>query len=208
MNGCGSILLGRRLIAAALAACALIGAAGTCEAQPKTLFDGDIASGGFGGVSLKATRVNNQLGVLVGGGGAWVLNHAFYIGGAGYGLVSDHAVQDLGLDTTGIGMGYGGLVIGAMLLPDELLHFGAQTLVGAGGIYRQHARRTFDFGFNNSDAIFVVEPSILAELNFTSKVRIAFEGSYRFVSGVEVAGLTNKELSGPAVGMMVKIGSF
>lgn len=207
MIGCGSIFR-RRFVAAVLTACVLACTAVSLTAQPKTLFDGDITSGGFGGVSLKATRVNDQLGVFVGGGGAWVINHSFYLGGAGYGLVSDHASQDLGLDTTGIGMGYGGLVIGAMIAPDELLHFGAQTLVGGGGIYRQHDRRTFDFGFNNPDAIFVVEPSVIAELNFMTKVRIAFEGSYRFVSGVQVQGLTNKAMSGPAVGMMVKIGSF
>jgi len=183
--------------------------AGSALAQPATLFDGDIHSGGFGGVELKLSPLNEQTGLLVGGSGAWLINHSFYLGGGGYGLVNDIATLGLSPDTSRIDMGYGGLLIGYMFAPDDLVHVGIQTLVGAGGVgYRVHH---FDDRLDNltdSDGFFVAEPGVVGELNISRNIRLVIGASYRFINGIETAGMSDAKLGGPSASMMIKFGSF
>jgi hypothetical protein len=56
--------------------------------------------------------------------------------------------------------------------------------------------------------VFVIEPSLLAELNVTNFLRLAVGGGYRFATGVELSGLTNADLSGVSVSVNLKFGSF
>ena len=177
--------------------------------QPATLFDGDIHSGGFGGPELKLTQLNDQVGLLVGGGGAWVVNNAFYLGGAGYGLVTDVNTLGLGPDTTRIDFGYGGGLIGYMFASDNLVHVGVQTLVGAGGVdYRSAHDRESLGSIDNSDGFFIVEPGVVGELNISKNIRLDISASYRFINGIETPGMTDKKLGGPSASMMIKFGSF
>jgi hypothetical protein len=177
--------------------------------QPATLFDGDIHSGGFGGLELRLTQLNDQTGLLVGGGGAWVVNNSFYLGGAGYGLVNDVNTLGLGPDTTRIDFGYGGGLVGYMFASDNLVHVGVQTLVGAGGVgYRMHGDRESFSSVNDGDGFFVLEPGVVGELNIAKNIRLDLSAGYRFINGIETPGMSDRKLSGPSASMMIKFGSF
>ncbi|MDB5032778.1 MAG: hypothetical protein JWQ98_19 [Chlorobi bacterium] len=189
---------------------ALILSAATAYAQPQTLLDGDFQSGGFAGLSAKGTRINSQWSALAGAEGAWVINHAFYIGGGGYATITEPTTEGLA-DTTMLRVGYGGGIIGYQFAPDNLVHIGVQTMVGAGGIgaHRSNWADAFDQGNQDSpDVFFVVEPAASVELNISKSFRLDVLASYRFVNGVETAGITNKSLSGPSVGVTARFGSF
>jgi len=179
-------------------------------AQEKTLFDGSIESGGFGGPALKVTRINDQVGLMAGGGGAWVVNHGLILGGAGYGLANDLNTKGFGPDTSRIDVGYGGGIIGYQIASDELVHVGLQTLIGAGGVdYRRRYDNDLNRNsFENYDGFFVVEPGVTGELNISKNVRLNVEASWRFINGVELPGVTDAGLSGPSATVMLRFGSF
>ena len=175
-------------------------------AQEETLLgSGEISSGGFGAPVVKYTQIKGEPALLVGGRGGWIINHTFVIGGGGYGLVNNilgnppyalysdpQIVSQLWpLITTYITFGYGGLELEYIIQSDQLLHFSVYTLIGAGAItYRNGDYRPIlvDYDYP-SDAFFVLEPAVNAELNVASFMRISAGFSYRFISGVKLGDL-------------------
>ena len=58
------------------------------------------------------------------------------------------------------------------------------------------------------DAFFVTEPALNILVNVTKHLRIGFGASYRFVGDVELPDLDNKDISGPAGIVTLKLGGF
>ena len=187
-------------------------APGPVEDQPRTLLTAKTARGGFGGLRAAYTRVQGRPGAIFGGRGAFLANHAFAVGLAAYGLVSRFSDRSDVANTpssSGLAMGYGGLWLEAIVLPMEVVHVSVGALVGAGGVsYGRWNRGTDDNTWNRGSAMFVAEPSVAVELNVASVVRVGLEGSYRFVAGSELAGVSDHDLSGWTVGTMLKFGKF
>jgi hypothetical protein len=48
----------------------------------------------------------------------------------------------------------------------------------------------------------------MAELNITNFLRLALGGGYRFVTGVDISGLTNADVSGASLSLNFKFGGF
>ncbi len=165
-------------------------------AQEQTLISGEIESGGYGGPVVKLSGVNNGIGLFMGGRGGWIINHSFIIGGGGYGLANDIFVSSKKLD-----FGYGGLELGYVFLSDSLVHFTLHSLIGFGGV-------SFQDDPASSDEVFVLEPEATVVLNITRFFRIAAGVSYRFVTGVTAAGVSDVSLSGLSGLLAFKFGSF
>ena len=187
-------------------------------AQEETLLSGNIENGGFGAPVLKFSPVKNQFAVWVGGQGGWLINHTFLLGGGGYGLGTTIAprpeVQEA-LGTTrplAIQCGYGGLVMEFIGNSDDLVHYTFTTLVGAGAVRygeRPFSEHSFDYvGQQDPDVFFVLEPGVNVELNVTTFFRFAVGAGYRYVSGVNLVGLSNSDLSGASVNVALKFGKF
>jgi len=166
------------------------------NAEERTLISGDIESGGYGGPVVKLTGINNEIAVLMGGRGGWIINHAFIVGGGGYGLVTDIFVSGKKL-----GLGYGGLELGYVFFSDSLVHFTVHSLIGFGGV-------SFENDPASADEIFVIEPEATVVLNVTEFFRIAAGVSYRFVTGVTTSGVSDASLSGLSGMLVLKFGDF
>ncbi len=202
----------------------------SASAQERTLFSNSIDHGGFGGPAVKFTSIKGEFGVMVGGYGGWLIDHTLMLGAGGYGLATDiraarsaellydvPAARPLYLD-----LGYGGGIVEVILRSDDLVHAYANVLVGAGyASYRRSWReiRLHDqpradddddqYHFGGYDAFFVLEPSVNAELNMTSWMRLGAGVSYRYVSGIGMLdGITNADLKGFSGQMTLKFGAF
>lgn len=202
------------------------------EEKIETIFGNDeFSNGGFGAFEMKPGSVKGKAGLFLGGRGGWIINHVFSIGGGGYGLVSKPEIGKFtagGLDTTlSINFGYGGLIFEYTNNSFKAFHFTVNTLVGAGGAsYKQINQYNEDENQDNeyewdeklgSSTFFVVEPSITAEINVLSYLRVAIGASYRFVSGLDLAHYvdnkavvktTAKDLSGFNAVISFKFGKF
>jgi hypothetical protein len=114
-------------------------------------------------------------------------------------------------------MGYGGLRLGYLLMPKSVVHLGFGLLIGGGGVAAlskdqlpvvKNGAVSYERRVDNSDAFFVTEPEIEAEINVTNFMRVAVSGSYRFVAGIHSPGLSSWDIAGPAAGVALRFGSF
>jgi hypothetical protein len=169
----------------------------TLRAEEKTLLSGPIESNGYGGPVLEVTSIGGDAAVLLGGRGAWIINHTFAVGGGGYWLLND-----VKIDGNKLELGYGGLELEYIGFSDRLAHFTLHTLIGCGGASYQNLDE-------NSEGFFILMPGANVELNITSWFRICGGLRYMLVGGLEgLAGLSDKDLSGIAGGLVLKFGSF
>jgi hypothetical protein len=190
-------------------------------AQDETLFGtDDISIGLVGGVAVKPTNVQKTFGLLVGGYGGILLNHQLMIGAGGFGLVNNIGISDAAhayyqnTRDLFLEIGYGGGIIEYTFAPSKLIHATAMVLIGAGGItysernmnHRDYFSSTSEF---QTDAFFVIEPSVNAEMNLTNWMRVSIGGGYRFVTGVNyLVGLNNDDLRSASGNLTFKFGKF
>jgi hypothetical protein len=167
----------------------------------ETLFRGRTRVGGFLGPVIKFSEINDQFAVLVGGRAGFIINRALLIGIEGYGLANE--IEASTPRRRLLDFGYGGVFLGYVNRSQKLVHLSIHSLIGGGGL---HYRR--DYYPNWVDAIFVFEPGADLMLNVTRRFRIGLGGSYRFVSGVELDGLSNDEIGGPSASLVFKFGRF
>lgn len=173
----------------------------------ETLIGGKITSSGFGGPVLKLTGVNGETGLLMGGRGGWIINHAFSIGGAGYGLVTNVNAKTPSIyGERYLNFGYGGLDLEYTPASNDLIHASFIMLIGAGGIGYRDA--DFNVRHKSTDTFFVLEPEANMTLNVTHYFRISAGFSYRYISGVETAASASKDLSGPSGTLTFRFGEF
>jgi hypothetical protein len=189
---------------------------GAARAQDmQTLFAGRASHGGFGGPVVKFSDVGGSLGVWIGGRGGWIIGfegpHSISLGGGGYGLASSHPVPDPaaagwpGREDLRVRAGYGGFELEYTNRSQRLLHWTASTLIGAGSV----ALETAEFPVTADEpAFFVLEPGLHGELNVTRFLRLHAGLSYRYTSGVDRAGFTDRDFSGVNGTIAFKFGGF
>lgn len=199
--------LSLRAGAALLFACTL-----GAPARADSLLGDDFESGAFGGPLVQFTSLADDFALLMGGYGAWVLNGTFAIGGAGLGLVNDVVVEDAIRDGIltydgSLQFGYGGLFLQYIASPTRVSHVTGQLVIGGGGA-SYDSNLIFEDLEDSGDAFLVLEPSAAWELNITEKIRLSLGGGYRMVSGVDLSGLEDADLSGAVGTLGVKIGDF
>ena len=168
-------------------------------AQEQTLIVEGVESGGWGGPVVMFSDVNGQFAVFAGGRGGWIINHAFVLGGAGYGLTNDIRFFEGG-PSRQFNFGYGGGDIEAVIASDKLVHATVNVMIGGGGISPLTGEP--------ADAVFVLQPQGSVDLNVTSFFRMSFGGGYRYVSGVDYPGLRNAMFSSAFGALVFKFGKF
>lgn len=183
-------------------------------AQDATLINGDVEHGGYAGIVTKVTPINGEAAVMLGLEGAWTIDNSMYVGVQGVGIVNN--IEADKLQPNGkpylMWINEAGGRIGYIHNDEDMIHFSAGALIGAGSIqladrypWRDPSRVET---LGDQDYYFLVEPEVAAELNITSWMRAKVAGSYRFVTGVETEGIENSDVSGPAGSFTVMFGSF
>lgn len=184
--------------------------------QTKTLLGNGTKVRGFGSLDMRMTKFNNDLGLVMGAHGGIILNNHFVIGLGGYGLSSNFVIEESeNFDELFLYGGYGGLILGAIFSPKEVIHIYIPVLIGAGGMevtdrnFLNHFNRPYGFGtYLENTAFFVVEPGVEIEVNVTRFFKIGLGASYRLVRESDLTLLSNEDLSGFSGGLSLKFGKF
>ncbi len=197
--------------------------AATTLAAPaqQTLLDGDVAITGFGGPSVAFTTLDGAGQLMAGGTGGALFGHTFAVGGFGYGLTTEMYGSGPTPETRRrVGLGYGGVMLGYINSSDNVIHLTARLGIGGGGVsyhgeVESTVSKTGTSGTNivlnidpEFDAFFVLEPAVGLELNVTKFMRIEGSVDYRMIRGVDLEGLSDAKLSGPAGALTFKFGAF
>lgn len=172
---------------------------------------------GYGVVSAQYSKFNGEAALFTGAYGGWSLHRKLMIGAGGYWLTSSHKGYGYNVETKEANkyyMGYGGLVVESELLSYERFHVTANVLVGGGilknGKDRGTLENTGDDELKDIDAsgFYVVQPSAQIEYQVTNWFRVAGGGGYRYITGVDQAGITNRKMSAPTANLSLKFGGF
>jgi hypothetical protein len=179
-------------------------------AQEKTLLGGEATNGGYGAFFTKVGQLKGGTGVYMGGQGAWLINHRLGIGGKGYGIVNELAVEDL--ENIKLEFGCWGGLLEYHFFPDKLVNLHINSMIGAGGVRYSVMDYQDPYDENavdwSEDGFFVIEPGIGLDLHIHKNFRMGLNVSYRVVNGVEYADLTNSDLNGLSAELTLKFGVF
>ncbi|MCF7805618.1 MAG: hypothetical protein K9N46_16680 [Candidatus Marinimicrobia bacterium] len=170
--------------------------------QEETLLGEDLEHGGFGGPVIKMTAINGDGAVMTGGRGGWIVNHSLVLGGGSYSMVNEFTSNGLDYD-----FDYSGLEMEYIGRPMDLFHYSAYLLVGRGDIRRQTDNGNLT-DFLRSDGVFVMAPEVNAVANVSEHFHMALGVGYRLVNGVDVASLTDGDLSGLSATLTFEFGKF
>lgn len=204
------LLLGALMIPAALTA------QHNYHNNQRTLFGNKrcVSHGGYGALTVHYTTFqDDQNGILVGGRGAWVMNHGFALGLAGYGLVNSIEYSDKvpGRDAK-MELGYGGLLLEPIILSRLPIHISIPTVLGVGWAgYRDPDRQLgdiFEDDLFDDDVFFVIEPGINLELNIIRSFRLGLNVQYRFTEDLDLTNTASNNLDGWSTGVILKFGRF
>ncbi len=190
----------------------------TIASERRVLTSDDVTHGGFLLPELKITEINNQSETLFGLKGAWLVDHSFYLGIAGYG--SGHKMKN-----TDKYMAYGGVLMGYIFNPNRLVNISVDLLIGAGAfvednddIDKDDDDRYFSRDRNRNrhhdndernreeDLFSVYEPSINVLLNVTEYMRLSLGASYRYLQKTNFDTLRDEDVSGGTVSLGIMFG--
>lgn len=184
----------------------LVAGIATRAQGPRTLI-GDFSSvSGFGGFMSSIQPVAGNYTVLTGGGGAVLLGNQFYFGGYGLGL-SDDIVTEFDGTQYEVEYGHGGFMLGYIIRPFDLIHFGISSKLGWGGI-EFYEELPSDEVFRSEDNVFVVHPQVEAEVNFTRWFKVNVGVGYSKAIGVDNIFYDSSDFDGTAVGVSLLFGWF
>jgi hypothetical protein len=155
----------------------------------------------MGGLTIRAGQINDTGRIMVGGKGAWLIDHRLYVGGGGYGVT-----QPISVNNTDYEIGFGGVMLGYLFLPHKLVHFGTELMVGGGGIGEGWDDDNHRHG--RGDAVFYAEPSLYASLNIAPYAKLNAGISYRYVQGSNTSGISDSDLRGVNAEISVLFGKF
>lgn len=171
------------------------------DSDIQTLFSGSTRISGFGGPLMSFTTINGQFAHMMGGGGGVLLGD-FFLGGYGEGLTNSIPVNGNRLE-----FGHGGFWTGYSFMAARPLHPTVSAQIGWGSVSEHDPDYTY---FGTPDNVFVFNPAVELEMNFTKFFRLGVGVHYRIVTGAnpEISTLTNSDLSGPGALLTFKFGWF
>ena len=191
-------------------------------AQDETLFNDEIESGGYGGLICKIGQMNGNTGIFFGGQGGWIINHRLVLGGKGY--ILTHPMDIKNLQNISVGFACGGVLLEYIIASSKLLHFNIECMVGAGGVYNDviNYAQYHDPIDYTGDACLVLEPGLNLMLNVIKNFRIGVGATYRYVYGIDYdpgapyrniigndyENISDSDLSGVTVQIILKFGAF
>ena len=192
--------------------CALLLAAFFAQAQQMETLSagfnrkGPKKLGAYGALLGKVSTFDDRFAVLTGGYGGVFLNKKIMLGAGAYSLANEPRVDNY-TDGRRWSLWYTGGVAEYVHNTDKLFHWSAGALIGGGGVSQ---RTGYDKGrdrVHESNAFFVVEPYINAEVNITRYLRIVAGGTWRQIMGAG-STLPDSKMSAPGFHLGVKAGVF
>lgn len=155
---------------------------------------------------MQFTTVSGEFAFMMGGGGAVLLDD-FFIGGYGLGLttaIPDYVNQN---SNDRLSLGHGGFWLGYALFGEKPVHVTFSTLIGWGEFGIMEYAGYYPYV---RDKVFVLAPTIEAELNLTRYFRIGVGASYNIYTMVDqyMHGYTGNDLSSAGGFLSFKFGWF
>ena len=204
------------LIITALLFSANLMMAQSTDSEYKTLFNSkDFTYSGWGAFEMKAGHIDGvaDFAPFVGGKGGLMINKRFTIGLAGYSLlpVIERYESVIPLDQWDdiLFVGYGGLYLEYIFLPNNAINFNVNCIIGGGAAAYYDGYNRYGNYIEKATILFVAEPGVNIGFNITEWFKIDVGASYRIAENVYDAYIIDyKNLSGISGNIAFKFGKF
>ncbi len=169
------------------------------DSEMRTLFTNNstqkMSHGGYGSFNIGYTQIDGKDAMVIGGRAAWIANHRFALGFAGYGFLNsiNKDYNDYNNPASYfITGGYGGLFIEPILLPKYPVHVSFPVIMGVGGVTAiqsqdwSNSNSYHNVNYYDSDVFLVLEPGVDVEFNIVKFFRLSLGASYRFTNKINL----------------------
>jgi hypothetical protein len=179
-------------------------------AADETLLGNSTDSTSIWGIDLKSTPVNGQSGLFLGGYNGRVMNDGtLIIGSEGYILLTPlsapSGAPNIGVDCN-IGLYYCGLTCEYIMRPSKLIQVSGSVLAGL--CYVKYIGAGYNMENGLSALCCVVEPGVNVMMNVSDSLKAGLGVSYRWVTGLNMQGLTNDDLKGVSINFIFRFVEF
>lgn len=174
---------------------------------------GDVKSktiSAYGGPLINFTQVDKNWGLLLGGKGGILINNRFSFGGIGMGMVKDPKFNSAGSsdfdnNPLEVSLGSGGLFVEYIFNFNFPVSLSIPLNIMAGGVSVKDTETDTKL---ESSGIYILEPGINVAFRVSANFAPTINVSYRQVFGSDLENLTNQEISGLNIGLILKLGNF
>jgi hypothetical protein len=178
----------------------------------KTIFGGK-KFGGYGGIGLGYTVVDDKNAVIFNARGAAILNHWLALGLMGAGFVNEKSYNEPLSENVSLVGGYGGILIEPIIFPKSGVHLSFPIIAGVGGVSFTTFNDQIDqqYKSNNietSQSVFIFEPGAELEFNLFKFMRMSLFATYRFATDLNLEYTSKMAMNGASVGLNMKFGKF
>ena len=156
---------------------------------------------GFGTPLFQLNMVNESPSVIIGGGGAILINNKFFIGGFGEGFGIENAINDY--VNYSLQVGHGGPWLGYIYSIKEKSSIEFSTQLGWGSAFFINDGEVSYF-----DNYFVGKPILEYNRKLSSIFKLGVGGSWSFYNGIDNPSYSDTDLSKPSLFITLKFGWF
>ena len=163
------------------------------DEREETLFNrggGIRFTGLWGAPTNSIADFGDDYNISTGGNFTFEINGNFLIGWAGYKSDVSANGQDVTIKGNDLFLGY-------TFRSNQVVH---------PVVYLQGGSSRLEIEDVGSDRVFVLQPTIGAEINIARFFRLGIDGGYRYFSGVDLPNLNDKDFAGPVLNLRLKFG--
>ena len=159
--------------------------------------------GGFGGPFFQIGSVKGKTALIVGGGGGFLFNHKYFVGGCGESMAHSLVPDETGYTNHHFYLSHGGPWFGYIVQLNKKNDLFFSTKLGWGG-----ATLIEDAAVSYSDEYFVINPSIEYERVFSPFFKLGVGATWPFYNGINNPAYNDKDVSKPSLTISVRLGFF
>lgn len=178
----------------------------------QTLAGNNHHSGGFGAISFRSGKFNDEPLILTGIRGGWIINRAMAIGFEGFGIIPtaeyENIAPSLPVSSRAVG-GYGGMFLEPIFFSNKVVHVTFPVSGGAGWIgYITDWDNSYESELIDDDVFWYLEPGAAIELNVARNFRLNLGASYRFTQDLQLLSTPSTAFDGWNYFLTLKFGHF
>ena len=166
----------------------------------------NIAHSGFGGPVIKMTDIYNRATPMFGGKGAYLIDHSFYVGGAGYSVANNNKYESPTPVNQKYNFSYIGVIIGHLFTPNKDFHLNTQLLFGSAIIFLYESNSEKPIELDEADYSFVGEAEVGILYDVNEFLKIELSGGFRYVHPNQY--FTSQELNGYSLNLGFWFGKY
>jgi hypothetical protein len=164
----------------------------------------DIEIGGYASPIIQGSYINGNNYLAGGAEGAAIINHWLMVGGEFKDFITPISANGMNIQ-----YGWGGLLLGIIIMPDALIHPYIVTVLGEGNVSEFSGNKNNGENLTESQGFYSIEAQLGLQINVNKWLRVDVYGGYHYIYGpLSIEGLTDSDFMSYDAGIKIDLGWF